>query len=282
MKKGFALLIDSARCTGCHNCFLACKDEHCDQAYPGYAEAQPMTGQYWMNVIEKERGTYPKVKLSNFPVTCMHCRNAPCIKAAENGAVYRRDDGIVIIDPEKAVGQKQIVNACPYRIIYWNEEKSLPQKCTMCAHLLDQGWEKPRCVEMCPTGALSFTTIEDIEAEKYEDWHPGDGKPSPLHPEYGCAERVLYLNAPQRFVTGTVVFSDTDECAKGISVTLKGDSITNRAITDGFGDFWFEDINGKINLLVEIEADGYAKISKNIITYTDVNMGCLLLEKSAE
>ena len=109
-----------------------------------------MTGQYWMNIVEKERGTFPKVKLSCIPFTCMHCSNAPCMKAAKDGAIYRREDGIVIIDPEKAVGQKQIVDACPYRVIYWNEEKNLPQKCTMCAHLLDQGWKTPRCVEMCP------------------------------------------------------------------------------------------------------------------------------------
>lgn len=279
MTKGFALLIDSARCMACYNCFLVCKDEHCEQAAPGYAVAQPMTGQYWMNLIEKERGTFPKVKLSCIPVTCMHCRNAPCIKAAQDGAVYRRDDGIVIIDPEKAVGQKQIVDACPYRVIYWNDEKNLPQKCTMCAHLLDQGWEKPRCVEMCPTGALSFTTMADIEAGKFEDWHPGDGKPQPLHPEYGCAERVLYLNAPKKFVAGTVVFADTDECAKGVNVTLKGDGTSQSTATDGFGDFWFENLDNHADYLLEIEQAGYEKISQKIHTYNDVNVGNLFLEK---
>jgi Fe-S-cluster-containing dehydrogenase component len=239
-----------------------------------------MTGQFWMNVIEKERGTFPKVKLSSYPVSCMHCRNAPCIKAAKSGAVYRRDDGIVIIDPEKAIGQKQIMEACPYRVIYWNAEKNLPQKCTMCAHLLDQGYEKPRCVEMCPTGALSFTTMEDIEAGKFEDWHPGDGKPQPLHPEYGCAERVLYLNVPQKFIAGTVIFADTDECARGVQVTLKGDGLSRSVETDGFGDFWFEGLNVKMNVILEIEAENYKKISKAIIINNDVNTGELFLEKS--
>lgn len=280
MKKGFALLIDSARCTGCYNCFLACKDEHCEQAAPGYAQAQPMTGQFWMNVVEKERGTFPKVKLSSYPVSCMHCRNAPCIKAAKDGAVYRRDDGIVIIDPEKAVGQKQIVDACPYRVIYWNQEKNLPQKCTMCAHLLDQGWEKPRCVEMCPTGALSFTTMDDLEAGKFEDWHPGDGKPEPLHPEYGCAERVLYLNVPKKFLAGTVIFADTDECANGVRVNLKGDGVSKTTVTDGFGDFWFEGLSAKMNLVLEIEAENYLRISKEIVIQNDVNTGELFLEKN--
>lgn len=281
MNKGFALLIDCARCTGCYNCFLACKDEHCDQPVPGYAEAQPMTGQYWMNLVEKERGTFPKVKLAFTPVTCMHCRNAPCVKAARDGAVHRRDDGIVIIDPGKAVGQKQIVDTCPYRVIYWNKEKQLPQKCTMCAHLLDQGWQKPRCVEMCPTGALSFTTMEELEAGKFEDWHPGSGKPEPLHPEYGCAERVLYLNIPKKFIAGTVIFADTDQCAKGANVSLKGDGVFENTVTDGFGDFWFDDLDGNKDFQLEVQADGYGKVSRTVRTLNDVNVGELYLEKTA-
>ena len=34
------------------------------------------------------------------------------------------------------MGQRQIVAACPYRVIYWNEEKDIPQKCTLwvCSH----------------------------------------------------------------------------------------------------------------------------------------------------
>lgn len=280
MKKGFALLIDCVRCTGCYNCFLVCKDEHCGQAAPGYAQAQPMTGHYWMNLIEKERGTFSKVKLAFTPLTCMHCRNAPCMKAAKDGAIYRRDDGIVIIDPVKAVGQKQIVDACPYRVIYWNAEKNLPQKCTMCAHLLDQGWEKPRCVEMCPTGALSFTTMEDLEAGKFEDWHPGDGKPEPLHPEYDCADRVLYLNVPKKFIAGTVIFADSDQCAKGVSVALTGDGVSKSTVTDGFGDFWFEDLDGNKDYQLDIETDGYEKISRTIRTLNDVNVGELFLAKT--
>ena len=60
----------------------------------------------------------------------MHCQDAPCVDAAIDGAVYRRDDGIVIIDPEKAKGQERIVNTCPYRVIFWNQELQIPQKCT--------------------------------------------------------------------------------------------------------------------------------------------------------
>ena len=42
-------------------------------------------------------------------IPCMHCDNATCVKLAQNGAIYKRTDGIVIIDPKKAVGQKELL-----------------------------------------------------------------------------------------------------------------------------------------------------------------------------
>ena len=85
--------------------------------------------------------------------------------AATDGAVYRRDDGIVLIDPEKAEGRRALSTPVPYRVIYWNEEKQIPQKCTLCAHLLDEGWKEPRCVEACPTGALVFGDLDDPQSD---------------------------------------------------------------------------------------------------------------------
>ena len=61
-------------------------------------------------------------------------------KAGKPGAVYRRKDGIVIIDHKEAKGMRWLTNACPYGAVFWNEEADLPQKCTFCAHLLDQGF----------------------------------------------------------------------------------------------------------------------------------------------
>ncbi|MGF6478513.1 acyl-CoA synthetase (AMP-forming)/AMP-acid ligase II [Paraburkholderia sp. JPY419] len=65
-------------------------------------------------------------------------------------AVRKRSDGIVIIDPEKARGRKDIVKSCPYKAIVWNEELQVPQTWIFDAHLLDQGWQHPRCEQVCP------------------------------------------------------------------------------------------------------------------------------------
>jgi len=274
--KNYGIVIDVAKCNGCYSCFLACKDEHCGEEFPGYSAAQPMTGQHWINLVEVERGTYPKVKLNHIPVTCAQCQKPACLKAAENGAVYKREDGIVMIDPVKAAGQKQIVNSCPYRVIFWNEEKNLPQKCTMCAHLLDEGYKTPRCVELCPTGCMIFGDLNDPNSEVSK--LVASKKPYAMHPEYGLSDKVLYLNVPKKFVAGTVVFKETDRCADNITVTLKGEGVDQSYVTDAFGDFWFEGLESNTPFTVEIAAAGYKTISLKVHTSNDVNLGDLFLE----
>ena len=277
MAKKYGIVIDVEKCTGCYACFLACKDENCGEAHPGYTAAQPMTGQYWLNIAEVERGAFPKVRLNHVPKLCNHCDEPGCMKAAEDGAVYKREDGIVIIDPVKAVGQKRIVNACPHRAAFWNEEKQLPQKCDMCAHFLDQGYEKPRCVEMCPTSALVFGDMNDPGSEISR--LIAEKGPSAAHPEYGLKENVLYLNIPKRFVAGTVVRGDDDQCASGARVTLRGVGAELCAQTDAFGDFWFDGLENKTEYSLEISADGYKKATLSARTLNDVNLGEIFLEK---
>jgi Fe-S-cluster-containing dehydrogenase component len=273
----YGMVIDITKCCGCYNCFLACKDEHCGQDYPGYATAQPMIGQFWMNIIEEERGQYPKVKLAYIPVPCQHCEDAPCVNAARSGAVYPRPDGIVIIDPVKAKGQKKIVSSCPYGVIFWNEEKSLPQKCTLCAHLLDAGWKEPRCVEVCPTGALSFGDLDDASSEvsRLIALHNTES----LHPEYGLKERVIYIGLPKKFVAGTVVFGDTDECARDARVKLAGAGIKMEVRTDTFGDFEFEGLAGNADFTVTVAAEGYQAQEVTVITESDVYLGVITLRR---
>lgn len=274
----YGMIIDVSKCTGCYNCFLACKDEYCGNDYPGYSASQPSTGHYWMRLIEKERGAYPKVKVDYVPIPCMQCGEASCINSAKNGSVYRRSDGIVIIDPEKAKGQKEIVSSCPYRVIYWNEEKSVPQKCTFCVHLLDKGWKEPRCVETCPTGALVFGDMDDPESDISKLRSSQDMEI--LHPEYELNPGVCYVGLPKRFIAGEVILGNQrDECAEGISVTLVSQTGTQNIKTDNFGDFEFEGLESDIDVVVKIEHSGYSSKEFSVKTRADINLREILLEK---
>lgn len=267
---GKVFVIDVARCNGCRNCQIACKDEHCGQAWAPYAAAQPDTGQFWMKVDEREHGTVPKIFVAYTAHGCMHCDNAPCMAAAKGGAVYRREDGLVVIDPAKAKGQKAIADACPYRAVFWNEEEQLPQKCTGCAHLLDDGWTVPRCVDACPTGALRFGDESDFADEI--------AQAEVLLPEQGTAPRAYYLNLPKRFVAGEVYDEAEDEVVIGAKVTLKDASgAVLETASDDFGDFWFKQVAPSV-YTVGIEAPGYAP--KTIVvdaTEEDVNIGGIAL-----
>ena len=160
---GKVFVYDHDKCNGCRNCQLACKDEHVDNEWAPWAKPQPDTGQFWTRVEERVRGQVPKVRVSYTVRMCQHCGDAPCMAAAPE-AVYRRPDGLVIVDPEKAHGLRELVEACPYGAIYYNEELDIPQKCTGCAHLVDAG-ELPHCVDVCPHEALRFGDEEDFAEE---------------------------------------------------------------------------------------------------------------------
>ena len=274
----YGMVIDVTRCNGCYNCFLACRDEHCGNDFLPYSVSQPQTGHHWMRVVEIERGRYPKVKVAYVPTPCLQCENAPCVEAAPDGAVYRRADGIVVIDPDKAVDQKHLVDSCPCHVIFWNDLERVPQKCTFCAHLLDQGWKEPRCVEACPTGALIFGDLDDPDSEVAR--LVASGRTEALHPAYGLGEKVRYLGLPKRFVAGAVVYGDSDQCAEGAKVTLEGPGVSRTAVADNYGDFEFEGLPADTTFMLRIEAAGYESQELAVQTSVDVYLGEIVLERS--
>jgi Fe-S-cluster-containing dehydrogenase component len=239
MSKKWNMIVDVERCNNCRSCFLAVKDEHTGNDFPGYAAEQPRQGHNWMDIERKERGTYPIVDAHFMPVMCNHCDDAPCMKVAKNGAITKRDDGIVIIDPVKAKGQKQIVDACPYGAVSWNEESQLPQAWIFDAHLLDDGWEQTRSEQCCPTDVFKSVKVDDVEMQKIA----ADEGLEVLQPELGAKPRVYYKNLhlmTHCFVGGSVAMhvDGVEECAEGADVILKKDgSEIARTTTDTFGEF---------------------------------------------
>ncbi|SHH13105.1 4Fe-4S dicluster domain-containing protein [Pollutimonas bauzanensis] len=244
MKK-WNLIIDVAKCENCNNCMLTTRDEHVGNDFPGYAAPQPVHGHNWIKIHRKVRGQDGMVDAAYRPTTCNHCDNAPCIKAAGDGSVYKRADGIVIIDPQKARGRMDIVSSCPYNAIFWNEELQLPQKWIFDAHLLDQGWKQPRCQQSCPTGVYWAVQVEDAEMQDLVKKH----KLEVLRPELNTKPRVYYKNLyrfSKCFIGGSVV-AEIDgilDCIPGARMMLKraGQEIAS-AQSDTFGDFKFDGLD---------------------------------------
>jgi len=274
------LIVDIAKCEDCNNCFLSCKDEYVDNDFLPHSVSQPRHGPRWMNIMRKERGQCPVIDVAYRPTPCMHCDEPSCMREAKDGAVYKRDDGITIIDPQRAKGKKDLVDACPYGSIWWNEEKNVAQKCTLCAHLLDGGWKEPRCVQACPTGALRVVRSNETETHRMVE---SEGL-EVLHPEFNTKPRVYYKNLyrfARCFIAGSVVveLDGKEECAAGARVYLLRDSETiHEQMADNYGDFKFDNLEeGSGPYRLKIILEGYQKKTLELDLETSIYVGNLLL-----
>ena len=239
------LIVDVARCENCNNCVLATKDEYVGNSFPGYSASHARHGRSVIEITRHVRGSGHMVDVTYVPRLCNHCDDAPCKKAAPE-AVRKRDDGVVIIDPVAAKGKKDLLRACPYGAIVWNEDAQLPQNWTFDAHLLDQGWKEPRCAHSCPTGVFQAFKADEAEMAR----RVADEKLDVIRPDLKTKPRVYYKNLGRvtgHFVGGSVVgkIDGVTECIEGAEVTLLADGAPiATAKTDAFGDFKFDGLTG--------------------------------------
>jgi Fe-S-cluster-containing hydrogenase component 2 len=206
---------------------------------------------------------------------CQHCDNAPCMADCRFDAIYKRDDGMVIIDPEKCTGCKLCADACPYKAIYFNEGMNIAQKCTGCAHLRDNQpdeWQVPRCVDQCPTGALQFGEEKDFKAfiKEAEVLLPG-AKTKP---------RAYYKGLPKKFVAGTIYDPKEKEVVIGAKCTLKDDASgeTFSAETDNFGDFWFNGLKDDRTFTLTVKKGKKSKVVEGVSSSKDLCLGDIPME----
>lgn len=257
MKK-WHMVVDLEKCVGCYNCLLACKDEHIGNDWSPYTGPQAKHEDPWINPERQERGAAPYTEVCFVTKTCQHCDNPKCAEAAPE-AVKKRPDGIVLLDQARAKGNEALKKACPYGAIQWNEELNTAQKCTMCAHLLDQGWKEPRCVQACPLRALSVVYCEDFEFEKMVD----NQKLKPIT-DGSNAPRVLYKNLYKYnkcFIKGAIAYKNGDrmDAATQAKVRLLMNDVEIKVTyADFLGEFKFDRIPKNAGTFtLEYTLDGY-------------------------
>jgi Fe-S-cluster-containing hydrogenase component 2 len=242
------LIIDVARCENCNNCVLANKDEFVGNNFPGYSAPQPLHGESTIKISRTVRGEGHMVDAAYLPTLCNHCDDAPCMKKGGD-CISKRADGIVIIDPEKSKGRKDLVAACPYGSIVWNADLNIPQNWIFDAHLLDKGWN----AEMA-----ALAKAEGLQV---------------LKPELQTKPRVYYKNLHRNthsFIGGSVVatINGVLECVESAKVELlRAGSTVLLTKTDAFGDFKFdalENHSGKYTVRVHHATHGYAQREVNL------------------
>jgi Fe-S-cluster-containing dehydrogenase component len=151
MAKKLAMVIDNDLCWGCNTCELACKQEN-----------SPPEGSRWIRVrtkgVQKIDG---RLRLIYSPARCLHCSKPSCKEVCPVDAIFKRPDGIVLVNPETCTGCKACIEACPFGVMQFNSEKGVAEKCHLCYHRIDRG-ERPACVDKCIGRCIHFGEIEEL------------------------------------------------------------------------------------------------------------------------
>jgi len=194
-----AVLVDTTRCIGCRRCEVACAQVNGlpvpDPAHDGALEHERKTTlEQWtvVNRRETEKGdVFVKTQ-------CMHCEQPACAAACPTNAMEKTHLGPVIWHPDRCMGCRYCMMACPFEIPRFEYDSWNPRirKCIQCYERLQDG-EQPACVEACPQEALMFGKKSDLlqEARSRIYRHPDDY----VHHIYGEHEAGgtgwLYLSA---------------------------------------------------------------------------------------
>jgi len=152
--KRYALLINLDKCVGCFACQVTCKAEY-DIPY----------GTFRCKVETYRSGVYPDIHKLFLPRLCNHCASAPCIDACEERALYRNQDGVVLLDDSRCTGCQMCYDKCPYNAIEVNRHSGVAEKCDFCYERRITRGLLPVCVQSCMGKAMVFGDIHDRKSD---------------------------------------------------------------------------------------------------------------------
>ena len=136
------VVLDLDRCIECKSCMAAC--------YYGHGR---LTGVEFVDIG-------PAV----LPIVCRQCGDPACVEVCPSGAMQRDERGVVARGIFSCRGCGSCARACPFGVLSLEMVGHQIAKCDLCEDRVERGLD-PRCVAVCPTGALQFATVEEIEAD---------------------------------------------------------------------------------------------------------------------
>lgn len=153
MNKLPAILTDTTRCTGCEKCVAACKQENDlgrDRPWRGQGAVDGLSSTRFCAVLRRPNDRFVRHQ-------CRHCLEPACVSACLVGAMQKSPEGPVIYDPDKCMGCRYCLVACPYEIPRYDWDQPVPyvRKCNLCYGALQLG-KIPACVAACPEKATVF------------------------------------------------------------------------------------------------------------------------------
>lgn len=198
----YGMVIDLDKCTGCGACMVACSVEN--NIPPANPAATDRTGITWIRVYKVDNSRpFPENRSVFVPLSCQQCgEHTPCVSVCPQQAVdVDPATGIVGQMPERCLGCRYCMAACPYHARYFNwwdakwpkgmertlnpdvspRMRGVVEKCNFChgrlhaaqakaaaegrKELLLPGDYVPACVESCPSGAITFGDLADETSE---------------------------------------------------------------------------------------------------------------------
>ncbi|HOI29325.1 MAG TPA: dimethylsulfoxide reductase subunit B [Melioribacteraceae bacterium] len=170
MGRQYGFYIDTSRCSGCKACQAACNDKHDSAAGVLWRRVYEVSGGSW---IQEGNSWKHNILAYNISMACNHCEDPVCAKVCPAKAIFKRKDGIVLIDEKKCIGCRYCEWACPYGSPQYDHDKGVMSKCTLCYDYIGDG-RNPSCVDACPMRVLEFGEMNDLR-KKY-------GEISEIHP----------------------------------------------------------------------------------------------------
>lgn len=158
----YKFLADTSRCIKCTGCEAACKQFN-----------EVPQGIRRLRVVTLNEGVPGE---TNVPMPCMHCTKPPCLSVCPVTAIYKREDGVVLVNKDKCIGCGYCLYACPFGAPQFPDtglfgSKGKMDKCTFCVQPFvqkDQSGQlierepKPRCAAFCGTKGLLAGDIDAI------------------------------------------------------------------------------------------------------------------------
>jgi len=159
------ILVDVTRCTGCERCVEACiKVNKLDYDQAGIDRVRAPDG-----LSANRLATIVKLEDGHFArKSCMHCLEPSCVSACLVGGITKTGQGPVVYDPDKCIGCRYCMLACPFHIprYEWDSTHPYMVKCMMCFDRIKDGL-LPACVEACPNQAMSFGSRDKLLKEAH-------------------------------------------------------------------------------------------------------------------
>jgi formate dehydrogenase iron-sulfur subunit len=169
-----AILVDVTKCTGCERCVAACVEENGTDPVKAQVDRavtkDGLSENRFLSVPMVEEGRFVRM-------SCMHCLEPACVSACLVGGITKTPDGPVIYDPDKCIGCRYCMLACPFHIprYEWDAISPFMRKCALCHERLAEGGV-PACVDACPHEALRFGSRDELLREAHGIIAAGRGR----------------------------------------------------------------------------------------------------------